>query len=182
MAFVNLEKAFDRVPRNVIWWAMRKLNVEEWLVRMVQSMYSDARSRVCVGDGYSDAFRVGVGVHQGSVLSPLLFIIVVEALSIELHTSCPWELLYADDLAIVDTSLEVLVDRIPTRKKGMEAKGLRVNMGKTKVHYVMIAGSNLNSLRRSGKHPCSVCLSGTERNSYLLHQLLLLGPQEMWWN
>ena len=70
MAFVDLEKAFDRVPRDVIWWAMRKLGIDEWLVRLVQSMYKDVRSRVRVGDGYSEEFGVGVGVHQGSVLSP----------------------------------------------------------------------------------------------------------------
>ena len=69
-----LEKAFDRVPRDVIWWAMRKLGIDEWLVRLVQSMYKDVRSRVRVGDVYSEEFGVGVGVHQGSVLSPLLFI------------------------------------------------------------------------------------------------------------
>ena len=95
MAFVDLEKAFDRVPRDVIWWAMRKLGIDEWLVRLVQSMYKDVRSRVRVGDGYSEEFGVGVGVHQGSVLSPLLFIIVLEALSREFRTGCPWELLYA---------------------------------------------------------------------------------------
>ena len=83
MAFIDLEKAFDRVPRDVIWWAMRKLGIDEWLVRLVQSMYKDVRSRVRVGDGYSEEFGVGVGVHQGSVLSPLLFIIVLEALSRE---------------------------------------------------------------------------------------------------
>ena len=48
MAFVVLEKAFDRVPRKVIWWALRKLGVEEWIVRLVQGMYANARSRVCV--------------------------------------------------------------------------------------------------------------------------------------
>ena len=98
MAFVDLEKAFDRVPWDVIWWAMHKLGIDEWLVRLVQSMYKDVRSRVRVGDGYSEEFGVGVGVHQGSVLSPLLFIIVLEALSREFRTGCPWELLYADDL------------------------------------------------------------------------------------
>ena len=72
MAFVDLEKALDRVPGDVIWWAMRKLGIDEWLVRLVQSMYKDVRSRVRVGDGYSEEFGVGVGVHQGSVLSPLL--------------------------------------------------------------------------------------------------------------
>ena len=42
-------------------------------------MYSNARSRVHVGDGYSEKFEVKVGVHQGSVLSLMLFIIVLEA-------------------------------------------------------------------------------------------------------
>ena len=45
-AFVDLEKAFDRVPRKVIWWAMRKLDIEEWIVRFVQAMYNNSRSRV----------------------------------------------------------------------------------------------------------------------------------------
>ena len=89
MAFVDLEKAFDRVPRKVIWWALRKLGVDEWIVRVVQDMYSNARSRVCVGEGHSEEFGVKVGVHQGSVLSPLLFIIVLEALSREFRCGVP---------------------------------------------------------------------------------------------
>ena len=42
MAFVDLEKAFDRVLRKVIWWALRKLGIEEWIVRLVQGMYANA--------------------------------------------------------------------------------------------------------------------------------------------
>ena len=99
-AFVDLEKAFDRVPRKVIWWAMRKLGIEEWIVRFVQAMYNNTRSRVRVNNTYNDEFGVKVGVHQGSVLSPLLFVIVLEALSCEFRTGTPWELLYADDLVI----------------------------------------------------------------------------------
>ena len=95
IAFVDLEKAFDRVPRDFIWWAMRKLGIDEWLVHLVQSMYKDVRSRRRVGHGYSEEFDFGVCVHQGSVLSPLLFILVLKALSRELCTGCPWELLYA---------------------------------------------------------------------------------------
>lgn len=63
MAFVDLEKAFDPVPREVIWWAMRKLGVEEWIVQLVQGMYYNVRSRVCAGSGYSKEFEVKVGVH-----------------------------------------------------------------------------------------------------------------------
>ena len=44
--FVDMEKAFDRVPREVISWAMRKLGVEEWLVSAVVSMYTGAKTVV----------------------------------------------------------------------------------------------------------------------------------------
>ena len=54
---------------------------------------------------YSKEFGVGVGVHHGSVLSPLLFILVLEALSREFRTGVPWELLYADDLVVIADSL-----------------------------------------------------------------------------
>ena len=77
MAFVDLEKAFARVPWKVIWWALRKLGVEEWTGAGDVCKWADP---VCVGEGYSEEFEVKVGVHQGSVLSPL-FIIVLEALS-----------------------------------------------------------------------------------------------------
>ena len=119
MAFVDLEMAFDRVPRKVIWWALRKLGVEEWILRLVQGMYANARSRVGVGEGYSEEFEVKVGVHQGSVLSPLLFIIVLEALSREFHSGVPWEDLYADDLVIIAESLEECVRRLLTWKEAI---------------------------------------------------------------
>ena len=123
MAFVDLEKAFDHVPRKVIWWALRKLGVEEWIVRLVQGMYANARSRVRVGEGFSKEFEVKVGVHQGSVLSPLLFIIVLEALSREFRAGVPWEDLYADDLVIIADSLEECVRRLLIWKEAMEKKG-----------------------------------------------------------
>ena len=50
-------------------------------MRVIQGMYTNVRSRVLVNGQYSKEFGVGVGVHQGSVLSALLFILVLEALS-----------------------------------------------------------------------------------------------------
>ena len=73
--FVDLEKAFDRVPREMISWAMRKLGVEEWLVLAVMSMYTGAKTVVKTVYGNSKGFEVKVGMHQGSALSPLLFVI-----------------------------------------------------------------------------------------------------------
>ena len=105
--------------------------MDEWIVRLVQGMYSNARSRVRVGEGYSEEFEMKVGVHQGSVLSPLLFIIVLEALSREFRCGVPWEDLYADDLVIIAESMEECVRRLLTRKGAMEERGLRVNAGRT---------------------------------------------------
>ena len=75
MAFVDLEKAFDRVPRDIIWWALRELGVEEHVVSVIQTMYSKASTVVKLGAGESREFELRVGVHQGSVLSPLLFML-----------------------------------------------------------------------------------------------------------
>ena len=80
-AFVDLEKAFDRVPRGVIWWTFKKLGVDEWLVNIVQSMYRNAESHARVNGTYNNDFLVQVGLHEGSVLSPLLFVTVLEARS-----------------------------------------------------------------------------------------------------
>jgi hypothetical protein len=68
VAFVDLEKAFDRVPRGVLWWALRQSGVDEWIVRVIQSMYEGASTSVKQGVGESVEFAVKVGVHQGSVL------------------------------------------------------------------------------------------------------------------
>ena len=78
MCFIDLEKAFDRVPRKVLEWAMRKRGIPEAMVRAVMSLYEGATTRVRVGLELSEEFEVKVGVHQGSVLSPLVFTIVVD--------------------------------------------------------------------------------------------------------
>ena len=54
MAFVNFEKAFNHCPRDVIWLAMCKLGIDKWLVLLVKSMNTDVRSKVRVGNRYSD--------------------------------------------------------------------------------------------------------------------------------
>ena len=130
---------------------MRKLGVDEWLVKIVQPMYTDARSRVRVNDPLSEEFSVKIGIHQGSVLSPLLFIMVLEALSIEFRTGCPWELLYADDLVLIAETMEELVGKFEKWKTDLEDKGLRVNAAKTKV---MISSSEVRSGFEVGRWPC----------------------------
>ena len=125
-------------------------------------MYKEVRSRVRVGDEYRNSFDVRVGVHQGFVLSPLLFVIVLEALSRELRTGCLWKISYADDLMVSAQSMDELLVNLRTWRSEMEKKGFRVNMGKT---TLMVSGSSLDVLRKSGKYLCSVCQAGVGRNA-----------------
>ena len=162
MAFVDLEKAFDRVPREIVRWALRRLGVEEWLVTVIRAMYDGVTTAVRMKDGESGRFEVKVGVHQGSVLSPLLFIMVLEALSKEFCVGLPWELFYADDLCLIAETEEELVEKIRCWKDAMKLKGLRVNMDKTKV---MCCKVRTGQAENSGRWPCAVCKAGVGSNS-----------------
>ena len=128
-------------------------------------MYDNAHSKVRITNSYSNPINVSVGVHQGSVLSPLLFIIVTEALSREFRTGFPWELLYADELAIVAESIGELKVRLKNWKDGVKEKGLNVNVGKNKV---LRSRHDVSKLKiASVKFPCGVCMKDVGANSIL---------------
>ena len=117
----------------------------------------------------SAEFEVKVRVHQGSVLSPLSFINVLEAFSREFRAGVPWEDLYVDDLVIIADSQEEYVRRLLIWKEAMEKKGLRVNAGKTKVK---VCGTGLDLLHIH-------CLSYRSRQQqHLLQWLLTLGAKK----
>ena len=143
---MDLEKALDRVPQKVVQWSMRKLLVENWLVRVVMVMY-DVRPKISVrvNGVQSEDFEVKVGVHQGSVLSPILFVMVLEAISQEFRGGSLWELLYADDLVLIADSVEEVMGKYTVWKECMEARGLKVNSGKTKV---LISGAGEGSVEK----------------------------------
>ena len=136
----------------MISWAMRELGVEEWLVSAVMLMYIGAKTVVRTVYGNSKGFEVQVGMHQGSGLSPLLFVIVVEAIFREFRVALPSELLYADDLAVIAETEEELIMRLNEWKDNVESKGMRVSMNKTKV---MISGERQMVRQKDVRWPCS---------------------------
>ena len=79
MAFVDLERAFDWVPLCVVWWALRYMDVDEWIVSVMKAMYEMDSTKVRMNGRKRRASNVEVRAHQGSVLNSLLFIIVLEA-------------------------------------------------------------------------------------------------------
>jgi len=161
MVFVDLEKAFDRVPRRVIWWALRRKGVMEREIQVIKEMYQGARTAVRVENERSEWFEVKVGVHQGSVLSPLLFAVVMDVISSEVREGGVKELLYADDLVLLGDSWQEVRERYARWKKALEAKGLKVNVSKTKVFCT----GERTTMTLAVKDPCSVCGRGVQRNS-----------------
>ncbi|KAK3572681.1 hypothetical protein QTP86_004020 [Hemibagrus guttatus] len=83
--FLNLEKAYDRVPREELWYCIMKSGVAEKYVRVVQDMYERSRTVVRCAVGQTEEFKVEVGLHQESALSPFLFAIVMDQLSEEVR-------------------------------------------------------------------------------------------------
>ena len=74
MVFIDLEKAYDKIPRNVMWWALDKHKVPTKYVGLIKDMYSNVVTRVRTSDGDTDNFPIRIGLHQGSALSPYLFV------------------------------------------------------------------------------------------------------------
>ena len=87
-------------------WGIRKKKVPEVMVKAVVSLHDGTKTNVKVGSDLSDEFSVNVVVHQRSVLSPLLFAIVVDAVTERVRDGSINEILYADDLVLVGETMK----------------------------------------------------------------------------
>ena len=148
-AFMDLEKAYDRIDRENLWGVLERYGVRGAVLQAVKSFYEGSRACVRVRNEVSRWFEVKTGLRQGCVMSPWLFNIymdeVVNEVNAQVHgegielldeNGREWflnQLLFADDTALVagsEENLRTLVgafDRVCVRKK------LKVNAGKSKV-------------------------------------------------
>ena len=113
LGFVDLEKAFDTAPREMmmatLWW----MGVPEAEVRMVEGTCQKTTARVVVGEGSSEEFEVKIGLRQGSVLCPLLFTALLDLISRKTVTKDAMKkLLYEDDLALVANGKQALQESL----------------------------------------------------------------------
>ena len=90
MVFIDLEKAYDRVPRQEVWRCMREKGVPEKYVIIVQDMHEEGRTRVKSSVGITDIIPLGVGLHQGSSLSPYPFAMIMDVLACRIKDLSVW--------------------------------------------------------------------------------------------
>ena len=134
MVFVDLEKAFDRIPRDLIWWCLRKKGVPEEYVKIVQDMYRSCNTKVVTQKGETEYFAIELGLHQGSALSHLLFIIKMDVITENIEKAPPWAMMFADDLVLCAMTREEAQEDLETWSVVFDRHGL--NISRTKTEYL----------------------------------------------
>jgi Reverse transcriptase (RNA-dependent DNA polymerase) len=103
MIFIDLEKAYDKIPRNIMWWALKRKLVPTKYVTLIKE-YTNAVTCVRACDGESDTFPIKIGLHQGSALSLYIFTLVMDEITKDIQENISWCILFADDVVLIDES------------------------------------------------------------------------------
>ena len=97
-AFIDLEKAYDRVPREELWECLRLAETSECYKKIIKDMYDGATTTVRSAAWLTEESKVGVGLHQNSALSPFLFAIIMDQLMENIRKDALWDMPFADDI------------------------------------------------------------------------------------
>ncbi|KAK3543312.1 hypothetical protein QTP70_014028 [Hemibagrus guttatus] len=90
-------------------------------------MYERSRTVVRCAVGQTEEFKVEVGLHHGSALSPFLFAMVMDQLSEEVRQESPWTMMFADDIVICSESREQVEENLERWRFALERRGMKVS-------------------------------------------------------
>ena len=119
---------------------MRKSGVQEKYVRLLQDVSEESETVVRCAIGTTESFKVKVGLHQGSALSPFLFAVIMDRLTDKVRRDPPWTMLFADDIAICEETREEVEQRLECWRYALERRGMKVSRSKTE--YLCMNGGN----------------------------------------
>lgn len=146
-AFVDLEKAFDMVPRQSVWRSLQQRGVDKKLIRAIESLYKNTTSYVIRNNQESRKFETKDGLRQGGVMSPALFtafmddiirkcrprIKKLDAGVRELKNVQISECAFADDVIVMANSERDLQRNMNIWNDTLKDFGMNMNYNKTKV-------------------------------------------------
>jgi hypothetical protein len=87
--FIGLVKSYDKVPRNVMWWALQKHKVSSKYITLIKDMYGNVVTSVRTSDGDTNDFPINIELHQGSAVSPYLFALVMDEVIRDIQDGIP---------------------------------------------------------------------------------------------
>ncbi|KAM0844118.1 hypothetical protein ACQ4PT_057266 [Festuca glaucescens] len=140
MVFIDLEKADDKIPRTVMWWALEKHKVPTKYITLIRDMYDRVVTSVRAGDSETDTFPITIGLHQGSALSPYMFSLVLDEVTKDIQVDIPWCMLFADDVVLVDETRADVNRKLELWRQTLESKGFRLSRTKTKYMRCSFSG------------------------------------------
>ena len=140
-AFIDFQKAFDRIYLDGLWFKLLKLGVNGRMLRILISMYNNVRSCVKHKNIITEYFSCSVGLRQGEILSPILFNIFVNDLEMKLQQNVEggitiddinmFLLFYADDTVILSETIQGLQESLNNLYDYCNEWNLKVNVEKT---------------------------------------------------
>jgi Reverse transcriptase (RNA-dependent DNA polymerase)/Endonuclease-reverse transcriptase len=163
VAFVDLEKAYDRVNRSMLWSVLDEYGVKGRLLGAVKAMYEGSKACVRMNGGLSEWFEVSRGVRQGCVMSPWLFNIFMDKCirmaesmaasesGIKMDLLILKMLLYADDAVVVAESAEELQSMLVSLEESTRSMDLKINGGKTKIMVFNGENDDANNVMLNGE-------------------------------
>ena len=95
-------------------------------------MYEESETVLRCAIGTTESFKVKVGLHQGSALSPFVFAVIMDRLMDEVRRKPPWTMLFADDIVICEETREEVDQRLECWRYALERRGMKVSRSKTK--------------------------------------------------
>ena len=81
MVFIDLEKAYDSIPRSIVWNSLKNRGISRTYIEVIQDMYDRVSTNIHTPIGMIESFLIKVGLHQGSALNPFIFTIIMEDIS-----------------------------------------------------------------------------------------------------
>jgi hypothetical protein len=89
IVFIDLEKEYDKIWRNILWWALEKHKVLAKYTTLIKNMYDNIVTSVRTSDGDTDDFPFKIELHQGSALSPYFFDLVMDEVTRDIQGDNP---------------------------------------------------------------------------------------------
>ena len=140
VGFIDYEKAFDSVEHFAIFEALRKININETYVQILENIYRKATASIQMDDLVSEKFQIKRGVRQGDPISPKLFSAAIETIfqmvdldkGLNIDGETLTNLRFADDVALTTNNITEMEEQLNRLNKNCKNIELKMHKGKTK--------------------------------------------------